>query len=242
MELGLIGRSLSHSFSLRYFASKFQQEGLTNYRYRNFELENISTFPQLLKDYPELRGLNVTVPYKSDIIPYLDEIDLIAREIGAVNTLLIKDGRIMGFNTDYLGFSRSLIPLLSPQKHRALLLGTGGAAQAIGYALDFMDICHKSVSRKPSAGELSYQEAHENLSNFNLVVNCTPMGTFPNIEEMPPLKLDNVSENHLFYDLVYNPEKSRLLMEAEKRGARVKNGYEMLVLQAEEAWKIWHKV
>lgn len=241
MELGLIGRSLSHSFSYRYFDEKFKKEGLTNCYYRNYELNEVKDFRSLMKDHPELKGLNVTVPYKSEIISYLDELDPVAREIGAVNTILIKGGHTTGYNTDHLGFRESLTPFLTDDNHRALVLGSGGASRAVQYTLDQLGIPHEVVSRKPAKDQLSYEVAGQQLASFDLVINCTPLGTYPQSEEMPPLTLDNVSENHLFYDLIYNPEKSRLLSEAEKRGARVKNGYEMLILQAEAAWKIWHE-
>ena len=241
MHLGLIGKSLGHSFSYRYFAEKFQSEGLFDYHYRNYELNDISEFPRLLDEHPDLAGLNVTVPYKGLVMPYLDNIDSVASEIGAVNVISIINGKTSGYNTDYLGFKESLAPLLKSSDTRALILGTGGASRAVSFALNQLNIRHLSASRNPGGSAISYADAGVRLDEFDIVINCTPVGTYPHTSEMPPLPMGNVSENHLFYDLIYNPEKSLWLREAEEHGARVKNGYEMLVLQAEAAWKLWHE-
>mgnify|MGYP006286004803 CR=1 FL=1 len=240
MELGLIGRSLGHSFSRAFFNNKFEQEGLSGYHYRNFELARINEFPALLQKHPQLAGLNVTIPYKSQIIPLLDVISEEALEIEAVNVIRIRNGSTTGFNTDHSGFRESLMPLLRGIEDQALILGSGGAARAVVYALKSLGIKSQVVSRKPTSDQMSYRDAGIQLAEFPLVVNCTPLGTYPEQEQMPPLPLDNVSENHLFYDLIYNPAKTRWLKQAEKRGARAKNGYEMLVRQAEAAWRIWH--
>lgn len=241
MELGLIGQSLKHSFSRKYFQDKFRRESLSRYDYHNFELSEIEDFPALLSDHPHLMGLNVTVPYKSAVIPYLDKLSEDAQAIGAVNTIRIHKGQKTGFNTDHLAFRASLEPLLSEHPTKALILGSGGASKAVQYALEQMDITPVVVSRQTGDGRVSYEKAGQELGEYQLVVNCTPLGTSPAIHEMPPLSMENVSENHLFYDLIYNPEESRFLKEAKSKGARIKNGYEMLVLQAEAAWQIWHE-
>ncbi len=241
MKLGLIGRSLQHSFSRDYFKRKFESAGLGHHSYVNFELSHISEFPALIQNHPNLRGLNVTIPYKTEIIPYLDTLSHEAREIGAVNTILIDGDKLKGYNTDAHGFAASLNPLLQQHHTRALILGTGGASKAIAYTLARLNIHYVKVSRTPLPGQINYREASEKLDQFPLVINTTPLGTFPDINNIPPLELDKVSENHLFYDLVYNPEKTRLLTEAEQKGAVIKNGYDMLILQAERAWEIWNE-
>ena len=242
MQLGLIGQSLKHSFSRKYFQDKFRRESLSGYDYQNFELSQAEEFPVLLSDHPNLKGLNVTVPYKSAVIPYLDQLSDDAKTIGAVNTIRIKNGQTTGFNTDHIAFRASLEPLIVEQPaKKVLILGSGGASKAVQYALQQMDIPSFIVSRTAAGSQLSYKQAAQNLGEYQLVINCTPVGTSPTIHEMPPLSMDNVSENHLFYDLIYNPEKSRFLKEAESKGAGIKNGYEMLVLQAEAAWQIWHE-
>lgn len=242
MQLGLIGKSLSHSFSKAYFHQKFEREKRSGYSYRNFELQDISEFPALLAQNPELHGLNVTLPYKEAVIPYLDALSPEARKIGAVNTIALRHGRSTGFNTDHSGFRQSLEPLLQPRHKKALILGTGGASRAVAHALKQLQVSYLKVSRQPKEMHISYAEAAEKLASHYLVVHTTPVGTYPQVRELPPLILENVSKNHLFYDLVYNPPQSRLLSEAQSRGAQIKNGSEMLVLQAEEAWKIWHQV
>ncbi len=240
MHLGLIGKSLKHSFSKNYFERKFTHLSLQAYQYQNYELEEVSEFSSLIKRIPNLAGLNVTIPYKTAIIPHLDRISSEAKEIEAVNTIAIRNGITYGFNTDHLGFRRSLMPLLKTRDYQALILGSGGASKAVQYALQNLGIPFVMVSTRSKPDAISYEEAGELLGRYSLVINCTPVGTWPQEQEMPALSLAHVSENHLFYDLIYNPEKTRLLQEAEMRGARVKNGYEMLKLQAEESWKIWH--
>lgn len=241
MQLGLIGKSLQHSFSRDYFLRKFTAAGLHHHSYSNFELQDISEFADLLKSHPDLRGLNVTIPYKTAIIPYLDQLSAEAKEIGAVNTVKISNGKTKGYNTDVYGFGESLKPLLTPNQKQALILGTGGASLAVAYVLHQLGISYKMVSRQPVKDQISYAEATEDLSDFPLVINTTPLGTFPDVKGIPPLGLDKVTENHLFYDLVYNPSKTRFLQEAERSGARIKNGSEMLALQAEKAWVIWNE-
>lgn len=240
MQLGLLGKSLKHSFSQTYFTEKFAELDLTDHSYQNFEIASIEDFPELLKQNPQLNGLNVTIPYKESVIPFLDEISVEAREIGAVNTILFKNNRLIGHNTDAYGFEHSLAPLLKSNHTKALILGTGGASKAISYALTKLGIASLKVSRSPAENECSYKEASSLLETHHLVVNTTPLGTYPNTSEIPPLALEKVSENHLFYDLIYNPSKTSLLLAAEQKGAKIKNGHEMLILQAEKAWEIWN--
>lgn len=241
MQLGLLGKSLKHSFSETYFTEKFAELELTDHSYQNFEIASIKDFPALLKKNPKLQGLNVTIPYKEEVLPYLDEISPEAEKIGAVNTILIKDDKLIGYNTDTYGFERSLFPLLNNKHTKALILGTGGASKAISYTLNKLNIENVKVSRKPSKNEVSYNDAAKLLETHLLLVNTTPLGTYPHTAEIPPLALEKVSENHLFYDLIYNPSKSALLLAAEQSGAKIKNGHEMLILQAEKAWEIWNE-
>lgn len=241
MHLGLIGKSLKHSFSKKYFTEKFEQEGLSGHSYSNFELSDISELPTLLTKNRQLAGLNVTIPYKETVLPYLNTLSAAAKKIGAVNTIRIRDKQMEGFNTDVYGFEESLRPLLPKQPLKALILGSGGASKAVAFVLRRLNIDYEIVSRLAGDTHLSYVQASDSLDDYLLVVNTTPLGTFPSTEEMPALRLDKVSKNHLIYDLVYNPEKTRLLAEAEKHGASIKNGHEMLILQAEKAWEIWNE-
>lgn len=241
-QYGLIGKTLSHSFSKKYFEEKFKRENI-NAVYENFELNDISQVEGLFSIHSNLCGLNVTIPYKEQIIPYLDEIDEQAKKIGAVNTIYIdkETGKKKGYNTDVYGFKQSLKPFLENQHQRALILGTGGASKAVAYVLNELGIITAFVSRTPQAeNQLSYDELNENiLASFLLIVNTTPLGTFPNLEEKPPLNYSAITPNHLLYDLVYNPAETAFLKEGKKRGALTINGEQMLQLQAEKAWEIW---
>lgn len=241
MHLGLLGKSLEHSFSRTYFHEKFERENLSQHTYTNFEIEHIESFPELLNRNPQLSGLNVTIPYKREVIPFLHHISAEAEQVGAVNTIKISDGHLSGYNTDVFGFENSLKPLLKNHHSRALVLGTGGAAQAVIFVLKKLGITYKLVSRTPEGEAYDYAKAGLLLGEFHLVINTTPLGTYPKTLEIPPLALDKVSENHLFYDLIYNPPKTAWLKAAEQRGAQVKNGHEMLILQAEKAWEIWNE-
>ncbi len=242
MQLGLVGKTLKHSFSKKYFTKKFSELNLHGHTYSNFELQSIEEFPDLLQEKPSLTGLNVTMPYKTAVIPYLDSLSAEAEEINAVNTIKMIGGKLYGYNTDVYGFTNSIRPLLKPKHRRALILGTGGASKAIGYSLNQLGITCTKVSRNPSSAELSYEQASDNLKDYDVLVNTTPLGTYPILSERPLINLSHLNENHLIYDLIYNPEKTAFLAEAEKKGATIKNGYEMLVLQAEKAWEIWNEV
>lgn len=242
-KFGLIGYPLTHSFSKKYFTAKFEREGIVGCQYDLYEISDISFLPDILNKNPELEGINVTIPYKEKVIPFLDELDPACAAIGAVNCIHIKNGKLKGFNTDYIGFRESLEDFLAGKRPSALVLGTGGASKAVVQALKDLGINFHMVSRKNADNTFSYQDLKDNpaiLSSHKLIINTTPLGTYPKTEEMPDIDPDQVSEGHHVYDLVYNPEKTFLMRSLEARGALVKNGLEMLELQAEAAWKIWN--
>jgi shikimate dehydrogenase len=240
-RFGLIGKTLSHSFSKNYFTQKFAQEHIDNCRYDLFELKTIEDLPALLLSYPDLEGLNVTIPYKQDVIPFLDEATEVVKEIGACNCITIAGGKLKGFNTDVVGFKTSLETHLLPGHDKALILGTGGAAKAVQYALNELDIAYKLVSRRKTGEGLGYEDIGEEILNqYTLIINTTPLGMYPNVDEAPPIPYQYLSSHHLLFDLIYNPEKTKFLQYGEEQGARVSNGHEMLILQAEESWRIWN--
>lgn len=239
IELGLIGKKLGHSFSPGYFTEKFRTLGIEDAAYHAFELDSIDQLEELLSR-KKFKGLNVTIPYKQDVIPYLDEVSAAVKEIGACNTIVFKEGKRIGHNTDFVGFRESLRPLLNSSIKDALVLGTGGAAKAVQYALSELGIRFYSVSRTEGENIISYNALKEkNLSEFPLIINTTPLGMFPKTEEKPDLKYEQIGSGHILFDLVYNPEKTSFLLEGEKSGCRIKNGLEMLHLQADAAWKLW---
>lgn len=243
-KLGLIGYPISHSFSKKYFQTKFEQENITNYEYELYPLEKIEDFPKLLQKNPELVGLNVTIPHKQNIIPYLDEVDDFAQKIGAVNTIQIKNGKTKGYNTDYVGFMESLKNWIEDTKKlEALILGTGGASKAVQVALQTLQIPFKLVSRSGNEKNiLSYDSLNEEVMIRNLlIINTTPMGMYPNIEDFPKIPYQYLSQEHFLYDLVYNPEETEFLKKGTIQKSKTKNGLEMLYLQAEAAWNIWNK-
>ncbi|MCB0510149.1 MAG: shikimate dehydrogenase [Bacteroidetes bacterium] len=235
---GLIGYPLGHSFSPKFFEEKFSSEGIVDAQYLSFPLEKIDDFPKLIASY-NLRGLNVTLPYKRLIIPFLDELSQIARETQAVNCIVFKGKKLIGHNTDVLGFEKSLLPLIGIAKQKALILGTGGAAQAVAYVLNNLAIPFKFVSRDADGEALSYSEALKSLKEYQLIINTTPIGMSPELDQSPLEELLGVGKKHLCYDLIYNPEKTCFLQMAEKKGAKIKNGLEMLEIQALESWKLW---
>lgn len=241
-KFGLIGRNISYSFSRSYFSEKFNREEIRA-SYENFDLEDISGFPKVLKDKPELEGLNVTIPYKEEIIPFLDALDPIASEIGAVNTIRIdRSGKLTGYNTDYFGFTQAIKPFLKAQHSKALILGTGGASKAVAYALKNLGIKITFVSRKPSERSISYSVLDsEIMASHKVIVNCTPLGTSPNTSEYPPVPIEYLTQEHLIFDLIYNPPVTKLMELSKLRGATVVNGQRMLELQAEKAWEIWNE-
>lgn len=242
---GLIGKTLKHSFSQKYFRQKFIKENIGSSDYLLFELESIHEFPSLLANNPDLRGLNVTIPYKLEVMQFLDEIDSKSKEIGAVNTIKFFDDKIIGYNTDYLGFKQSLLDWILPPYHqyKALVLGTGGASKAVIAALQDLNISYQYVSRTADQFAVSYQDLQSKnaiLQEHQLIINTTPLGTSPNIDEAPPIPYEALSNQHFLYDLVYNPAETLFIKLGKEKGAKTKNGLEMLELQAEKAWEIWN--
>lgn len=268
-EYGLIGHPLGHSFSRAYFLNRFAREG-RDADYLNFDLPSIDLFPQVLQEHPNLRGLNVTLPYKQTIIPFLDELSPEAQAIGAVNVIRVRPTSIQGgkshnaeavslsngktvlpreglylkgFNSDIIGFMESIRPLLQPHHRRALVLGTGGASRAICVGLEQLGLQWRYVSRSPRSGtdSLTYSSLTPALlADYTVIVNCTPLGMFPNVDAAPPLAYAALSPRHLLYDLVYNPEETLFMRQGRRFGATVKGGLEMLHLQAEASWRFWN--
>jgi len=243
-KLGLIGYPLSHSFSAKYFNNKFIEEGIKDYEYKTYPLESIASLQDLLKAEPELIGLNVTIPYKEAVIKLLDELDDRAAKIGAVNVIKINQGRLKGFNTDYLGFKKSLHSLIPNNfNEKALIMGTGGASKAVRLVLENLGIAYQHLSRSAEKGITyeAFQKNPDQLKAFKLLINCTPLGTYPNIEQKPNLPYEQLTSEHYLFDLVYNPKITAFLQSGLDQGAKVINGYDMLVGQAEAAWEIWQK-
>ncbi len=242
-KLGLLGKNISYSFSRSYFKKKFENEGIENTTYDNFDIESIDRFPSIIENTKGLKGLNVTIPYKQEVMPFLDKINKKAKEIGAVNTIKItKKGKLTGYNTDCYGFKKSLKPLLKPHHKSALILGTGGASKAVAYSLKELGISYHYVSRKLSENvSFSYDTLTENdIKNHQIIINCSPVGTFPNIEHCPNIPYNGISKHHILYDLIYNPEETAFLKKGKKNNATTINGLKMLELQAEKAWRIWN--
>ena len=239
-NFGLIGKDISYSFSKKFFTQKFINEGLNNCSYENYDISSISKLLEVIND-TKIKGLNVTIPYKESVIELLNHIDPIAKKIGAVNTIKIdKQNKLLGYNTDYIGFKQSLESNISNQK-RALILGTGGASKAIVYALKTLNIKTLLVSRKNREECITYEDvSNKIIKDHTIIINCTPLGTYPNIEECPKIPYEHITDKHLCYDLIYNPIKTKFLILSEKKGASIINGNEMLENQAMESWKIWN--
>jgi shikimate dehydrogenase len=241
---GLIGQTVSHSFSKAYFDEKFFREGLRDYHYELFPLNNIKEIETLIQDTKGLTGLNVTIPYKEQIIQFLDEVDPAAKKIGAVNVIKFKDGKRKGFNTDADAFHETLEKWLPKEKEfNALVLGSGGSSKAVQQALQKLKIKFKIVSRESSKGNLTYEDLEKNsalITESHLVINTTPLGMHPNTTSMPPINYEHLGQEHYVYDLIYNPARTMFLQKAEMRGATIKNGLEMLHVQAEKSWQIWN--
>ncbi len=242
-KFGLIGKNISYSFSKKHFTEKFALGNLEGYTYENFDIQSIEDFSKIIAENPNLKGLNVTIPYKEEIIPYLNKLSKKAAQIGAVNVIrFTKNGKLKGYNSDYYGFKKSLQPLLQSHHKKALILGTGGAAKAVAFALNELGIIYTFVSREEKEGMIDYERINATtFDNYHIIINCTPLGTSPNIEAFPPIPYNFFTEKHIAFDLIYNPEETQFLKKAKKKGAITKNGYEMLVFQAEKAWKIWNK-
>lgn len=242
-KFGLIGFPLGHSFSKKYFTEKFEKEQIPNCSFELFEIEKAEQLSEILKNNPELEGLSVTIPHKQAVIPMLDELDPACEAIGAVNCIQIKKGKLKGYNTDYIGFKESLEEWLDEKPKSALILGTGGASKAVKKALEDLGIPFQSVSRSVSSVTISYETLHaqpELLEENPLIINCTPLGTFPKTDSMPDIPVAYLSSKNLVYDLVYNPSITKLMQACLDKGGKAKNGLEMLERQAEAAWKIWN--
>ena len=243
-QYGLIGLPLTHSFSEKYFAEKFREEKINDVEYLNFPLQSIGEIMTLVIDNPEICGLNVTIPYKEQVIPFLDDIDPEANEAGAVNTITISRNNnkifLKGYNTDIIGFIRSLPADISKEHNNALVLGTGGASKAVVCGLNKLNIKYQLVSRTGKQGCITYNDVDEKtIQNNTLIINTTPLGMYPDTVSLPDIPYRYLSEQHLLYDLIYNPSLTSFLNEGKKRGAEVINGLQMLKNQAEESWKIW---
>jgi shikimate dehydrogenase len=242
---GLIGYPLEHSFSKSYFEEKFKKEWIEGCRYELFPLQAADQVTDLILQNPDLMGLNVTVPHKQGVLNHLDRIDGEAYEVGAVNTIKIYRGKLSyslkGFNTDIIAFERSIKPLIESQHKKALILGSGGSARAVSYELEKMGIDNWFVSRKPSEKAITYEYLDQQwISECKLIINTTPLGMYPQTEYKPSIFYECLTEEHLLYDLIYNPSKTAFLEEGQQAGATIKNGLEMLNIQAEESWAIWN--
>lgn len=245
-KYGLLGYPLGHSFSKTYFNQKFEAEKI-DAEYLNFEIPSIKEIKNVIKENPELSGLNVTLPYKEQVIPYLDDLDDDARQIGAVNVIKFTKGlfgklKLKGYNSDIIGFKRSIEPLLKETHRKALILGTGGASKAVFHGLKQLGVGVTLVSRKPKDFCITYDEITPKImEQYTVIVNTTPLGMFPNIDACPNIPYDLLTPDHLLYDLLYNPDETLFMKKGKEKGAVVKNGLEMLLLQAFAAWEIWQK-
>lgn len=238
---GLIGYPLTHSFSKKYFSEKFEREGITDCQYEAFSIPSIDDLTTVVKGNPELCGLNVTIPYKEQVLSFLDAKSELVTKINTCNCIKIVNGKLTGYNTDAPAFEQSLKEKLLPHHKKALILGTGGAAKAVEFSLRKLKISYKHVSRKPSAKNFSYEQLTDALmQDYTLIINTTPLGMHPNVVEAPQIPYHALSSRHYLFDLIYNPAKTLFLQKGEERGAAIKNGHEMLVLQAEESWRIWN--
>ncbi|MCF7567808.1 shikimate dehydrogenase [Sabulilitoribacter arenilitoris] len=242
-KLGLLGKNISYSFSKTYFKKKFDKEHIKDTTYENFDIESIDLFPSIIKNTKDLKGLNVTIPYKEQVIPFLDKLNKKAKAIGAVNTIKItKKGNLIGYNTDCYGFKKSLKPFLKTHHKKALILGTGGASKAIAYSLKELDIDYSYVSRTASKNvQFTYDTLSKNsIKNHQIIINCSPLGTFPNVNDCPNIPYKAISKTHILFDLIYNPEETKFLNHGKTNGATTINGLKMLEFQAEKAWSIWN--
>ena len=245
-KFGLIGYPLGHSFSKNYFNEKFANEDIDAV-YMNFEIPSINDLPQVIAENPELKGLNVTIPYKEKVISYLDELDKDAREIGAINVIKVirqkdSDSKLVGYNSDVIGFTKSIEPLLEPHHKKALILGTGGASKAVFHGLKQLGVEGTFVSRHERPNMFTYEElTAEVMDEYSVIVNTTPVGMYPHTDECPDIPYQYLTPNHLLYDLLYNPDVTLFMKKGEEKGATTKNGLEMLLLQAFAAWDIWER-
>jgi len=238
---GLIGHPLKHSFSPSFFNAKFKEENI-NARYELFDIKELSEIKKIIDSTPNLKGLNVTIPYKENIIKYLNEIDETSKTIGAVNCIKINNGKLLGFNTDAFGFEKTLLKYLSAQSKKAVVLGNGGSAKAVRFVLEKNKIKYQIICRTPKdKDELSFNDLNViNWKDYTFVINTTPLGMFPEVNLYPPINYDQINQEHVLIDLIYNPETTRFLELGKSNGARIQNGLEMLVAQAEKSWEIWN--
>jgi shikimate dehydrogenase len=240
---GLIGYPLGHSFSKQYFAEKFAREGISDCFYEAFPVSSIDQFPSLIKDNPNLKGLNVTIPYKEQVLQFVTQLTLEVKSIGAANCIKIEGQHLTAFNTDVIGFERSFCQLLKPHHTKALVLGTGGSSKAVQYVLQKLGIQFLLVTRQEDRGTgyINYDMIDQQLmQSYPVIINCSPAGMSPNDHTCPHLPYQFITSQHYLYDLVYKPAKTLFLQKGEERGAQIQNGYEMLTLQAEASWEIWN--
>ncbi len=241
-QFGLVGKNIDYSFSREYFTSKFKNEKKVDYRYVNYDITSIDKFKEVITRKPIPVGLNVTTPYKKEVISYLDKLSTEANAIQAVNTIVFdQNKKLIGYNTDYIGFEKSLFESIEKKPKKAIILGTGGASAAVKFVLDKMGCKFKFVSRNPKENQLAYDKiTKEYLDEIDLIVNTTPLGTYPGVNNAPSIPYKYINSRHFLFDLIYNPSETRFLKEGRQRGAKTKNGYKMLVYQAEESWKLWN--
>jgi shikimate dehydrogenase len=240
---GLIGFPLTHSFSKNYFMQKFESEGIEDCRFENFELDHINEVQTMLQHNPSLQGFAITIPHKKKILPFLTDSTADVQEMQACNCVKLVNGKLYGFNTDTIGFVQSLQKHLQPHHTKALILGSGGAANAVEFVFRKLKIDFLTVSRSKSTESniVSYEDLTEEIMDqHTLIINATPLGTFPKVDEFPPIPYQFITSGHYLFDLVYNPDKTRFLEKGEEKGAAIQNGYDMLTIQAEENWKIWN--
>ena len=242
-KFGLIGFPLGHSFSKKYFTAKFEKEGIQDCSFELYEIRDVLQLRSIIVENPNLEGICVTIPYKEKVIDLMDELVPACEAIGAVNCIHIREGKLIGNNTDYIGFKNSLEKWLGTDRPNALVLGTGGASKAVKQALKAMNINFLSVSRSVRPDMVTYQDLNTNskfLMEHQLIINTTPVGTYPDVEGIPEIPIEQLTADHSVYDLVYNPTETQLMRACLAKGGQAKNGYEMLVLQAEAAWEIWN--
>lgn len=241
---GLIGYSLGHSFSKKYFTEKFIKEGLEDCRYELFPIPSIKDLPSILNSNPTLKGLNVTIPYKEQVLEYVTESSTAVKEIGAANTIKIAGDKLISYNTDVTGFENSFLKKLQSSHKKALILGTGGSSKAVQYVLKKLNIDFLLVTRSQqmNTGVINYSMIDEEIMNdHQVIINCTPVGLYPDVNEFPEIPYQFISDTHYLFDLIYKPEKTLFLQKGEEKGAVIENGYEMLIIQAEESWRIWNE-
>ena len=243
-RFGLVGKDISYSFSQQYFSKKFEALNLKDHLYQNFDISSSDNFADIIAKAENLKGINITIPYKEEVLEYLDEIDEEAKNIGAVNTIkILENNKLKGFNTDVYGFEKSINPFLEKHHKKALILGTGGASKAVNFVLNNLDIEVLFVSRNPKReNEISYNDLTESIiTSYTVIINCTPIGTHPAVDECPNIPYQYITSNHLLYDLIYNPSQTLFLKKGLEKKAKASNGFKMLELQAEKSWEIWNE-